>query len=198
MAFDGVLILGKELRRDRSRALRELKARAAAASAALRRGAVAVASLEAPLAGQEDAGSAIVAGYLDELGVPPDRIILQQASRSTREEAILARALADEQGWSRLLVITAVYHAPRARRLFEEHLGRQRVTIHSPQALLRHATEQERAWITAGESSPEVLASELRVEQAFSAAERLLSVLPDRLRWRVEMQAAVLLRGKSL
>lgn len=195
MAFDGVLILGKELRRDRPRALRELKARAAAASAALRRGAVAVASLEAPLAGQEEAGSAIVAGYLSELGVPNERVILRQASRSTREEAILARELADAEGWSRVLVITAVYHAPRARRLFEEHLGRQRVTVHSPQALLRHATAQERAWITDGESSEADLASELRVEQAFSAAERALSILPDRVRWGIEMQAAVLLRG---
>ncbi|MFT5681478.1 MAG: uncharacterized SAM-binding protein YcdF (DUF218 family) [Myxococcota bacterium] len=196
MAFDGVLILGKELKRDRDRALRELKARAAAASAALRRGAVAVASLEAPLVGQQEAGSAIVAGYLHELGVPEDRIILRTDSRSTREEAILAAKLADEQGWSRLLVITAIYHAPRARRLFEEHLGRHRVTIHSPQAMLRHATEQERAWITAGESSSEELASELRVEQAFSAAERVLSVLPDRVRWGVEMRAAAWLRGR--
>jgi hypothetical protein len=194
MAFDGVLILGKELRRDRDRALRELKARSAAAAAALRRGGLAVASLEAPLAGQEEAGSAIVAGYLRQLGVPDARMILRQESRSTREEAILARRLADEQGWRRLLVITAVYHAPRARRLFEEHLGRERVTVHSPQAMLRHATEQERAWIIAGESAPEALAGELRVERVFSAAASLLGVLPDRLRWGMEVQAAALLR----
>lgn len=197
MAFDGVLILGKELKRDRDRALRELRARSAAAAAALRRGAKAVVSLEAPLCGQDEAGSVIVARYLEELGVPSDQIILQQTTRSTREEAIEGKAVADAQGWDRLLVITAVYHAPRARRLFEEHLGRDRVTVHSPQAMLRHATELERRWIIEGDSTDDELASELRVESAFSAAERALSVLPRRLRWSIEMQAAALLRKKN-
>ena len=54
--------------------------------------------------------------YLTELGVPADQMILQQTTRSTREEAIEGKAVADAQGWDRLLVITAVYHAPRARR----------------------------------------------------------------------------------
>ena len=197
MAFDGVLILGKELRRDRERALRELRARSAAAAAALRRGAAAVASLEAPLVGQEEAGSVIVARFLSELGVPTEKMILQQTTRSTREEAILGHEVAQAQGWSRTLVITTGYHAPRARRLFEEHFGRQGVTVHSPEAMLRHATPQERSWIIGGASSPEELASEHRVEQVFSAAERALSVLPSRLRWGIEMQAASLLRRKS-
>ena len=196
MAFDGVLILGKELKRDRERALRELKARSAAASAALRRGAGAVVSLEAPLFGQEEAGSTIVAGFLRELGVPSEKLILQQTTRSTREEAIEGRKIADEQGWGRLLVITAVYHAPRARRLFEEHMGRGRVTVHSPQAMLRHATALERQWIIEGGSPQEMLSGELRVEQLFSAAERALMMLPARLRWGIEMQAAALLRRK--
>ena len=197
MAFDGVLILGKELRRDRERALRELRARAAAAAAALRRGAQAVVSLEAPLSGQSEAGSVIVARYLTELGVPADQMILQQTTRSTREEAIEGKAVADAQGWDRLLVITAVYHAPRARRLFEEHMGRDRVTVHSPQSMLRHATDQERRWIIEGDSPAAALASELRVESMFSAAEQALMILPRRLRWAIEMQAAALLRGKG-
>ena len=197
MAFDGVLILGKELKRDRERALRELKARSAAASAALRRGAKAVVSLEAPLNGQEEAGSVIVARFLKELGVPEEQVILQQTTRSTRQEAIEGKAVADAQGWGRLLVITAVYHAPRARRLFEEHLGRDRVTVHSPQAMLRHATELERRWIIDGDSPEAALASEWRVESLFSAAEKALTILPRRLRWGIEMQAAGLLRRKS-
>lgn len=197
MAFDGVLILGKELKRDRERALRELRARSAAAAAALRRGAKAIASLEAPLSGQAEAGSVIVARYLEQLGVSPEQMILQQTTRSTREEAIEGKAVADAQGWDRLLVITAVYHAPRARRLFEEHLGRDRVTVHSPQAMLRHATEQERRWIIEGDSPAAELTSELRIESVFSAAEQALMVLPARLRWSIEMQAAALLRRKS-
>ena len=197
MAFDGVLILGKELKRDRQRALRELKARSAAAAAALRRGAAAVVSLEAPLAGQEEAGSVIVARFLGELGVSPERMILQQTTRSTREEAIIGAEVARQQGWSRLLVITAGYHAPRARRLFEEHLGAHRVTVHSPGSMLRHATPQERQWILDGASSDADLASELRVEQLFGTAERALSVLPARIRWSIEVQAGALLRGKS-
>ena len=105
--------------------------------------------------------------------------------------------MADEQGWDRLLVITAVYHAPRARRIFEEHMGRGRVTVHSPQAMLRHATDLERAWITGGESPAEALVDEQRIEQLFSTAARVLTPLPRALRWGIETRAAALLRRKG-
>ena len=84
--FDGVQVLGKELRRDPSRALTELRARTAAAGVALRLGAEAVVSLEAPLRGQPMAGSQIVRMDLETLGVPPQKMILDTQTRSPREE----------------------------------------------------------------------------------------------------------------
>ena len=124
MHVDGVLILGKELRHFPERARRELKARSAAAAVALRaHGAQAAVSLEAPLAGQEDAGSAIVASFLGELGVPAERMVLDERTRSTREEAVEGARVADRLGWKRVLVVTSAYHVPRARRVFGDVLG---------------------------------------------------------------------------
>ena len=194
MGFDGVLVLGKELRRDRGRALRELRARSAAAAIALRQGAAAVASLEAPLVGQEQAGSAIVAAFLRELGVPQQSIILAEQTRSTREEAIAGCAMARDRGWRRTLVITARYHVPRARMLMEEHFGRSAVSVHAPEALLRAATATERAWILAGSPSAAALAAEAPVERVLHGLARVLRPLPDALRWSLEVRAGAALR----
>ena len=98
---DAVLILGKELRRDPCRGLAELKARSAAAAALLRLGVPVAVSLEAPLRGQLDAGSALVARLLAELGVEEGKLLAAQITRSTREEALEAAALARRRPGSR-------------------------------------------------------------------------------------------------
>ena len=63
MRFDAVMVMGKELRLDPTRGARELRARAAAASALSRKNAAVLMALEAPLKGQERSGSAIVAAH---------------------------------------------------------------------------------------------------------------------------------------
>ena len=113
LSFDAVQILGKELRLDPQRVRRELQARSAAASACLRGGVEHVISVEAPLKGQDEAGSEIVRRYLLELGVAPRHMILAQTSYSTREEAIALGELVAEHGWRRVLVVTASYHVGR-------------------------------------------------------------------------------------
>ncbi len=193
--FDAVLVLGKGLRRDRERGLRELRARSAAASAAVRAGAGRALSLEAKLEGQDREGSAIVAENLATLGVPAEKTVLRQRSRSTRDEAVLARDLARELGIQRLLVVTSAYHVPRSRQLFEEVLGPRAVSVHGTAALLALANDAERRWILAGEPTIATMAAEARIERLLLTAEAALAPLPRPLRWKIESFAGTLWRG---
>ena len=193
--FDAVLILGKELRREPERARRELKARAAAASAALRAGAGWVGTLEAKLRGQETSGADLVRELLLEFGVPEARIVLRPITRSTREEAVLGAALFAEREAQRGLVLTARYHVARSRRLFEE--AGAAAEVHAPEALWRHATEREREWIAAGTPTAETMAAEAPVERVFGVLEAALRPLPAGLRGMVEIKAGALWRGAT-
>ncbi len=195
MSFDAVFVLGKELRRDRDRALRELGARAAAAAIAFREGAPRVISLEAPLQGQEEAGSRIVARLMGELGVPGDALVLEETTRSTREEAMRLRRVLDARGWRRALAVTSAYHIPRSRRYFQEVLGSDRVEVQPPEVFLARARPRERELILAGAPSPEALAQECRVEATFLSFSRVLAPLPAPLRWELEVLAGGLYRG---
>ncbi|RME23427.1 MAG: YdcF family protein [Deltaproteobacteria bacterium] len=194
-AFDGVLVLGKELRRDPVRAWRELRARCAAASAALRAGSRGVACLEAPFRGQERSGSDLVAGFLAELGVEPSRIHLRSITHSTRAEAVDGAALADRLGWRRLLVLTHAYHVDRARRYFEEERGAPGVAVHDPGALLRLADARERAWILAGAVTGATRRAEQPTERLFGLLGTALRPLPRPVRHGLERRAGRWLRA---
>lgn len=194
MRCDAVMVLGKELRRDPGRAVRELMARSAAAAAVSRPGERPIIALEAPLQGQDRAGSALVAEYLQRLGVPRARMVLGEITRSTREEALEACRLARERGWSRLLVVTSLYHVPRARRQFEEVFGAP-VPVFPPEALLRFARPREREWILRGTPGDRELAVERKVEALLHALALAVRPLPAPLRWRLEVRAAAVLRG---
>jgi uncharacterized SAM-binding protein YcdF (DUF218 family) len=193
--FDAVLVLGKALGREPERCHRELRARAAAAAAAHRAGAERVLSLEAQLRGQDRAGSAIVAEHLATLGVRPDRLLLEERSRSTRDEALLAREIVQRRVIRCLLVISSAYHVPRARRIFTEVLGEGRASVHGSMALYALANPQERRWILAGEPSEATMAREGRLEGALLAAESFVGLLPRHLRWGLERWAAALWRA---
>lgn len=51
-------------------------------------------------------------------GVPPERVLTEERSRNTIENARLSAPLVAERGWSRLLVVTDAYHLPRALYVF--------------------------------------------------------------------------------
>ncbi len=190
MPRDAVLILGKELQRDPERARRELAARAAAASVALRRGARYVATLEAQLAHQSQTGSEIVVALLAELGVDRECMVIAEQTRSTREEVRMAVALLDARGGDRVAAITSTYHVPRVRRYLADHLPEGRYAVFSPECFYRDATPQERAWIRAGTPSPETLAHEGRVERRWLAGAAAFRVLPAPWRYTVEERLA--------
>ncbi len=193
--FDAVLILGKELRREPDRALRELRARAAAAAAALRAGAACVITLEAHLRGQERSGSALVVGLLGELGVDSTKILRRDLTRSTREEAVLGTACFDERRVRRGLVLTAGYHVARSRRLFAE--AGARAEVHAPHAMWRWANAHEREWIAEGEPSAAAVAREARTERAFTALETAIRPLPHSVRAALEIRMGGWLRGRD-
>lgn len=47
-------------------------------------------------------------------GVTPGRVVLEQDSTSTREQAVNVVAMAKAAGWTRLILVASNYHAPRA------------------------------------------------------------------------------------
>lgn len=65
----------------------------------------------------EAAASAVL---LRDLGVPPDAIRVENASRNTAENATRTRALLNEMGVRRVLLVTSAFHMRRARLLFEK------------------------------------------------------------------------------
>jgi uncharacterized SAM-binding protein YcdF (DUF218 family) len=71
------------------------------------------------LFGGADAGAA-VRSYLIEAGVAPDRIVIENASRNTYENAVFTRNLVKPTQEDRWLLITSAYHMPRSVGVFRE------------------------------------------------------------------------------
>lgn len=209
--FDAVVVLGKEMRHEPERAMRELRARAAAAAAVHRATGATIATLEARLRGQARTGSQIVADLLSELGVSSTAVYREDQTRSTREEVARTLDLTAARSWKRILVVTARYHIPRVRRLFTDEIGAtgrrapladrgdQRacihVAVHGPPAVLRCASEVERSWILAGEPSDATMRQECRAELVLSTLARAIQPLP--FRRELEVQAGAWLRGAA-
>lgn len=51
-------------------------------------------------------------------GVPAERIVVETASRNTRENAVEVARIARERGWTRLLVVTSAFHVRRSAGCF--------------------------------------------------------------------------------
>ncbi len=60
-----------------------------------------------------------MAGLLELMGVAPDRILLQNNSQNTQEDAQLTCALLKEKGYTHTLLVTSAMHMPRSMKLFE-------------------------------------------------------------------------------
>lgn len=53
-----------------------------------------------------------------ELGIPPERIVLERESRNTFENAVLTRAMVEPQPGERWLIVTSAWHMPRSVGIF--------------------------------------------------------------------------------
>lgn len=64
--------------------------------------------------------SVAAARYLAELGVPKDKIITEEASRDTLENASYTLKICREKGYKRIILVTSSYHMPRSVYLFKK------------------------------------------------------------------------------
>ncbi len=62
----------------------------------------------------------IAAQLLHEFGVSPDRIVLEEASRTTAENATMLRAMLAPKPGERWLLVTSAFHMPRAIGAFRK------------------------------------------------------------------------------
>lgn len=70
----------------------------------------------APFSSRSEASA--TAAYLTELGVPRDKIIVEEDSRDTFENAVFSRKLCAVKGYKKILLLTSAFHMPRAVLLF--------------------------------------------------------------------------------
>lgn len=61
-----------------------------------------------------------VAAYLADMGIGPERIILEERARNTYENAVLTRALLAPQPGQRWVLVTSAYHMPRSVAVFRQ------------------------------------------------------------------------------
>ncbi|HET6438773.1 MAG TPA: YdcF family protein [Anaeromyxobacter sp.] len=59
-----------------------------------------------------------LAAWLREEGIPPDRVLVENKSRNTRENAVESARIVAEHGFRRILLVTSAWHAPRALGCF--------------------------------------------------------------------------------
>ncbi len=59
-----------------------------------------------------------LAGALRAWGIAPERIVIEGASRNTRENAVESARVVAARGWKRLLLVTSAAHLPRALGCF--------------------------------------------------------------------------------
>jgi uncharacterized SAM-binding protein YcdF (DUF218 family) len=60
----------------------------------------------------------VMASLAVRLGVPPGRLVIEDGSRSTMDQAEAVAEMVRREGWERVVVVTDRYHLPRARFLF--------------------------------------------------------------------------------
>jgi uncharacterized SAM-binding protein YcdF (DUF218 family) len=71
------------------------------------------------LFGGAEAGTAIRSYFID-AGIAPERIVIENISRDTYENATLTRKLLDPTAQDRWLLVTSAYHMPRAIGVFRQ------------------------------------------------------------------------------
>lgn len=70
--------------------------------------------------GDGAAEAPIIAAYLKSVGIDPGRILVEDRSRTTSENALFSRDLAKPREGERWLLVTSAWHMPRAVGVFEK------------------------------------------------------------------------------
>jgi uncharacterized SAM-binding protein YcdF (DUF218 family) len=128
-APDGIVVLGGAIDPDLSaatgRAVFTQAADRIVAAAALARqypnARILLSGGNANLISQDSAKEADYAvSVLESLGIARERLLLEQRSRNTRENAEFSRAVADPKKGERWLLVTSAYHMPRSIGVFRK------------------------------------------------------------------------------
>ena len=72
----------------------------------------------APFSAEPEAEA--TAAYLRELGLPADKIVIEDKSRDTSENAEFTVRICREKGYKKIILVTSAFHMPRAALLFRE------------------------------------------------------------------------------
>ena len=72
------------------------------------------------LMGDGTAEAAPAAQVLESFGIPRDRVILEDRSRNTVENAVFSKAIAQPKPGERWVLVTSAYHMPRAIGVFRK------------------------------------------------------------------------------
>lgn len=62
----------------------------------------------------------VIADYMKSIGIDPSRLIIEDRSRTTSENALYSRELAEPKDGERWLLVTSAWHMPRAIGVFEK------------------------------------------------------------------------------
>lgn len=68
------------------------------------------------------------------LGVPAGRIVLEDRSRSTEEDALFTRDILRQSGYRSIILVTSPYHSKRAAIIFRKVFGKDIRVISAPVA----------------------------------------------------------------
>lgn len=68
--------------------------------------------------GPSEPAAEVIVAYWRDMGIAPERILYEQRSRNTHENAIEARKLLAPEPGERFLLVTSAYHMPRAIGVF--------------------------------------------------------------------------------
>ncbi len=68
------------------------------------------------LSGTDEAS--VLARQLQDWGIDPSRLVVENVSRNTRENAVEAARIARREGWRDVLLVTSAFHMPRALGCF--------------------------------------------------------------------------------
>ncbi len=79
----------------------------------------------------------VMATYLIEAGVEPDRVIVDSAGVNTRATAVNAAAIMNERGWDSAIVATQFFHITRSRLALHQAGVEQVTTVHADYLELR-------------------------------------------------------------
>jgi uncharacterized SAM-binding protein YcdF (DUF218 family) len=73
-----------------------------------------------PWSDSESSGADSMTEFLLFLGVPPEAILVERESDNTYENAVFTKALLEEMGINRILLVTSAIHMPRSVLVFQK------------------------------------------------------------------------------